>query len=588
MDNKRFFLATLLSVLLLFAFEYFMPKKEEQHTQQTVKQEQTKLLTQKVDTSHQEVADTNGPDIRLPIEADAVKGSINLRGALLDDLVLKGYRETIKPNSSLVRVLSGIKTPEPNYVQTGWLNSERNNVKFPDMNSVWKADQERLTTGHPVTLTWNNGEGLEFQKVISIDKDYMFKIEQTVKNTSDKPVSFFFYARVDRGYTPKELNGYLVHDGPIGVVDHRLEQSSYKSIREDSKAPNDVAWSKNGKGGWAGITDKYWLTAIVPQQDKDVSVTYGFTPSSVQPAVNSSDGVEKGTYKVSFTSRQLMTVAPGETVTSFGHVFSGAKEVHLLNHYEKEYHIPDFWKAVDFGWFAFLTYPIFVVLDWLNTFWGNFGLALLSFTLIVKAIFYPLASKQFHSMGKMKALQPKMKEIRERYKDDQALMNQQMMALYREQGVNPASGCLPILIQIPIFWCLYKDLYVTIEMRHAPFFGWIRDLSAPDPTNIFNLFGLLPFDPTVISPFLHIGIWPLIFGATMYLQQKLNPAVLDPIQKKMFQFMPVIFTVVLATQPAGLVIYYSWNNLLTALQQLVIQKRMDAKQNKGLKKAGKG
>ncbi|CAI3923842.1 membrane protein insertase YidC [Commensalibacter communis] len=589
MDNKRFFLATLLSVVLLFAFEYFTPKKEETHnTTQQVKQEQTKLTTQKGESSSTQVVAEAGPDIRIPINANQVKGSLNLKGALLDDLVLKNYRETIQKDSPLVRVLSAPKTKDANYVQTGWVNAEHDTTKLPDINSVWKTDQKELTPEHPITMTWDNGQGVKFEKTISIDKNYMFKFEQKVINASDKPVSVFFYGRVSRGYTPKELSGYLVHDGPIGIVDKRLEQYSYETIRKDSKAPSDISWSKNTTGGWAGITDKYWLTAIVPQQDKNVSVVYGFTPDADQTANINTDGVEKGTYQVGFTSRQPMVAAPGETVSTFGHVFSGAKVVELLNQYEKEYHIPDFWKAVDFGWFAFLTYPIFIVLDWLNNFWGNFGLALLTFTLIVKGVFYPLASKQFHSMGKMKALQPKMKEIREKYKDDQQLMNQQMMGLYKEQGVNPASGCLPILIQIPIFWCLYKDLYVTIEMRHAPFFGWIRDLSAPDPTNIFNLFGLLPFDPAAISPFLHVGIWPLIFGLTMFLQQKLNPAVLDPIQKRMFQFMPIIFTVVLATQPAGLVIYYSWNNTLTALQQLVIQKRMDAKAKKAKTKAAKG
>ncbi|CAI3925007.1 membrane protein insertase YidC [Commensalibacter papalotli (ex Botero et al. 2024)] len=589
MDNKRFFLATLLSVFLLFAFEYFTPKKEETHnTTQQVKQEQTPLSTQKVESSsNQEVAET-GPDIRVPINANQVKGSLNLRGALLDDLVLKNYRETIKKDSPLVRVLSGPKSKDANYVQTGWVNADHDTTKLPDINSVWKTDQKELTPEQPVTMTWDNGQGVKFEKTISIDKNYMFKFEQKVVNSSDKPVSVFFFGRVSRGFTPKELNGYLVHDGPIGIVDQRLEQYSYETIRKDSKAPSDISWSKNTTGGWAGITDKYWLTAIVPQQDKNVSVVYGFTPDADQSENINTGGVEKGTYQVGFTSRQPMVAAPGETVSTFGHVFSGAKVVELLNQYEKQYHIPDFWKAVDFGWFAFLTYPIFIVLDWLNNFWGNFGLALLTFTLIVKAVFYPLASKQFHSMGKMKALQPKMKEIRETYKDDQQLMNQQMMRLYKEQGVNPASGCLPILLQIPIFWCLYKDLYVTIEMRHAPFFGWIHDLSAPDPTNILNLFGLIPFDPSTISPFLHVGIWPLIFGFTMFLQQKLNPAVLDPVQKKMFQFMPFIFTVVLATQPAGLVIYYSWNNTLTALQQLVIQKRMEAKAKKASLKKAKG
>lgn len=587
MDNKRFFLATLLSVLILFAFEYFTPKPSvHKKEQQIVQQPKTEQIQSHAATIHQEVA-TVGPDIRIPFEANAVKGSINLRGAIFDDLVLKNYHETIKANSPLVRVLDNVKSKTANYVETGWLSTNNTDIQFPDSRTVWKASEEKLTPGHPLTLTWNNGQGVEFQKIISLDKEYLFHIEQKVINNSNKSLNFAFYGRVNRGYAPKEVGGYLIHEGPLGIIDNRLEQNSYKSLRENSKGTDHVAWSKNSKGGWAGITDKYWLTAIVPQQDKDVTVTYGFVPSE-QTNLSGNDETQKGIYQVGFTSRQTISVAPGETVATVGNVFSGAKEVHLLNRYEKEYHIPNFWKAVDFGWFAFLTYPIFIVLDWLNSFWGNFGLALLTFTLIVKAVFYPLASKQFHSMGKMKELQPKMKEIRERYKDDQAQMNQQMMALYKTQGVNPASGCLPMLIQIPIFWCLYKDLYVTIEMRHAPFFGWIQDLSAPDPTNILNLFGLIPFDPTVISPLLHVGIWPLIFGATMFLQQKLNPAVIDPVQKKMFQLMPIIFTVVLATQPAGLVIYYSWNNLLTAIQQLVIQKHMAAKEKKAAAKSKKG
>ncbi|MUG34659.1 membrane protein insertase YidC [Commensalibacter sp. ESL0382] len=589
MDNKRFFLATLLSVLILFAFEYFTPQtssvheNEKQVTQQTGTGQSQSNIPHEIKT----IAKVTGPEVRIPFEANAVKGSINLRGAVFDDLVLKNYHETVKADSPLVRVLDKADSKKPNYIETGWFNTDNTSVKFPDSTSVWKADEEKLTPGHPLTLTWDNGAGIEFQKIISLDKEYLFHIEQKVKNKSSQPVHFVFYGRVNRGYAPKEVGGYLMHEGPLGIINDRLEQNSYKYLRENSKGEHHIAWSQNSKGGWAGITDKYWLNAIVPQQDKNVTVHYGFVPED--HANNSGDSEnQKGTYQVGFTSQQPISVGPGEVVVTDGNVFSGAKELHLLNRYEKEYHIPNFWKSVDFGWFSFLTYPIFIVLDWLNSLWGNFGLALLTFTLIVKLVFYPLASKQFHSMGKMKELQPKMKEIRERYKGDQAQMNQQMMLLYKEQGVNPASGCLPMLIQIPIFWCLYKDLYVTIEMRHAPFFGWIHDLSAPDPTNILNLFGLIPFDPSVISPLLHVGIWPLLFGATMFLQQKLNPAVIDPVQKKMFQLMPVIFTVVLATQPVGLVIYYSWNNLLTAIQQLVIQKHMAIKEKQAISKSKKG
>lgn len=592
MDNKRLFLATLLSVLIVFAFEYLMPRP---NTQQTVnKPEQTSQRIQEKPTSDlgqvghiPQVKQESGPEMRIPIDADAVKGSINLRGAILDDLVLKNFRETVKPDSPLVRVLEPIKNAHPNFVEGGWLNTGDGSVKTPDQNSIWKANGDKITPDHPITLTWDNGQGLVFEKVISIDKNFMFTMEQRVKNNSTQSVSLYFYGRVSRAYTPVEMHGYLVHEGPIGVIDQRLEQNSYKTLRQDAKGQDHVAWSKASKGGWAGITDKYWLTAIIPQQDKDITVTYGFEADANQP-VGTKPGEEKGIYQVGFSSQKPISIGPGETVGTVANIFSGAKEVHLLERYEKSYHIPDFWKAVDFGWFAILTHPIFYILDSLNTFWGNFGLALMSFTLIVKAIFYPLASKQFHSMGKMKALQPKMQAVRERYKDDQMAMNQQIMALYKKEGVNPASGCLPMLIQIPIFWCLYKVLYVTIEMRHAPFFGWIQDLSAPDPTNLLNLFGLIPWDPTIISPMLQLGIWPLIFGLTMYLQQRLNPTPLDPMQQRMFQLMPIIFTVVLAGQPAGLVIYYSWNNLLTAIQQSIIQKHAAIKEKAKLKKEGKG
>lgn len=566
-----------------------MPQQPPAHKniQQATHQLKTEQTQSNTPHELQAVAKVDGPEVRIPFEANAVKGSINLRGAVFDDLVLKNYHETVDPKSSLVRVLDKIGSKKPNYIETGWFNTDGAQVKFPDSSSVWKADEDKLIPGHPLTLTWDNGEGIIFQKIISLDKEYLFHIEQRIKNDSDKPIHFVFYGRVNRGYTPKEIGGYLIHEGPLGIINEQLEQNSYKYLRENSKGEHYIAWSQNSKGGWAGISDKYWLNAIVPQQDKDVSVHYGFVPDE-QAGNNANSENQKGTYQVGFTSQKIITVASGEMVSTVGNVFSGAKELHLLNRYAKEYHIPDFRKSVDFGWFYYLTYPIFIVLDWLNGLWGNFGLALLTFTLIVKLVFYPLASKQFHSMGKMKELQPKMKEIRERYKGDQAQMNQQMMILYKEQGVNPASGCLPMLIQIPIFWCLYKDLYVTIEMRHAPFFGWIHDLSAPDPTNILNLFGLIPFDPIVISPLLHIGIWPLVFGATMFLQQKLNPSVIDPVQKRIFQLMPIIFTVVLATQPVGLVIYYSWNNLLTAIQQIVIQKHMAIKEKQTASKTKKG
>ncbi|RFD21120.1 membrane protein insertase YidC [Komagataeibacter melaceti] len=569
MDIKRFMVATLLSAVVLVGFEYFLP----QQNHKTVEQQApagAPALPPVADAgaapTPAAVADDGRSDPRVAIDADRVHGSLDLRGARLDDLVLKNYHETVKDGSPLVRVLEPRGKDQPNLVEVGWANVSGAQVRVPDSNTLWTADHDTLTQAQPVTLSWDNGQGQVFQITVAIDHDYMFSVTQKVINHGGEAVSLYPFSRVERGYTPVETGGYLVHEGPISVIDRRLDESSYKSLRKGAVPPGNIAWSKSGQGGWAGITDKYWLTAVVPQQDSDVAGNYAYQ----------SAGGDKGTYEVGFTARAPLVVAAGGEAATASHVFAGAKEVPLLEKYESSLHIPDFWKAVDFGWFAFLTRPIFTVLDWLNTMLGNFGLALMAFTLLVKALFFPLATKQFHSMGKMRQLQPKIKALRERYKDDQMALNQQMIGLYKQEGVNPASGCLPMLLQIPVFWCLYKDLYVTIEMRHAPFFGWIHDLSAFDPTNLFTLFGLIPWDPSVISPMLQLGLWPIAFGLTMFAQQRLNPApAADPAQQKMFQFMPIIFTFFMARQPSGLVIYYCWNNLLTMAQQTVIQRRMN-------------
>ncbi|WP_130730079.1 membrane protein insertase YidC [Komagataeibacter xylinus] len=572
MDIKRFMVATALSAVVLVGFEYFLPQQNHKTVEQQAPAPAPAPAPAAADAAATPAADQaakpDAPDPRVTIDAGRVAGSLDLRGARLDDLVLKNYHETVKDGSPLVRVLAPRGGEQPNLVEVGWTNISGGQVRVPDANTVWTADHDRLTEAQPVTLSWDNGQGQVFQIAIAIDPNYMFTVTQKVVNHGSDGVSLYPFSRVERGYTPVETGGYLVHEGPISVIDHRLDESSYKSLRKGAVPPGNIAWSKSGQGGWAGITDKYWLSAVIPQQDSDVAANYAFL----------SQGGDKGIYDVGFTARAPLVVAAGGEASTESHVFAGAKEVPLLEKYESSQHIPDFWKAVDFGWFAFLTRPIFTVLDWLNTMLGNFGLALMAFTLLVKALFFPLATKQFHSMGKMRQLQPKIKALRERYKDDQMALNQQMIGLYKQEGVNPASGCLPMLLQIPVFWCLYKDLYVTIEMRHAPFFGWIHDLSAFDPTNLFTLFGLIPWDPSVISPMLQLGLWPMAFGLTMFIQQKLNPAPsVDPAQQKMFQFMPIIFTFFMARQPAGLVIYYCWNNLLTMLQQTVIQRRMNTK-----------
>ncbi|GBQ72015.1 translocase inner membrane component YidC [Ameyamaea chiangmaiensis NBRC 103196] len=556
MDIRRFLLATILSAVVLLGFDYFMPQKAHQDAPKPVP-----------------VADRQNPapvasapsaprdDVRLPLGGGAVSGSINLRGARLDDLTLRDYRETVAKDSPNVRLLEPQGKTEANYVEIGWLNAPGGQTMVPGADTLWTADGSRLAVETPLTLHWDNGQGVTFRITLRLDRNYMFAVEQSVDNHSGQALSLYPFARVERGYTPEVTGGYLVQEGPVSVIDGRLTEGSYKTVRKDSAAPLNQSWSRQGSKGWVGITDKYWLTAVIPDQSAPIAASYGFSG---------------GTYQAGFVANAPLTVAAGASATTSSHIFAGAKEVRLLEAYEKSLHIDGFWRAVDFGWFAFLTRPIFFVLDWLNTLLGNFGLALMAFTLIVKALFFPLASKSFKSMAGMRTLQPKMQALRERHKDDPVAMNQAIMGLYKSEKINPASGCLPMLVQIPVFWCLYKDLYVTIEMRHAPFFGWIRDLSAADPTNLFTAFGLIPWDPTVLTPMLHMGIWPIVLGGTMFLMQKLNPTPMaDPAQARVFQFMPVIFAFIMARQPAGLVIYYCWNNLLTALQQRFIQHRSE-------------
>ncbi|NHN87852.1 membrane protein insertase YidC [Acetobacter conturbans] len=577
MDIRRVILATILSALVLVGFEYFMPA--EHKSPAAIEGKTTTLAAPPVAGDQPEVTSRAEAPARLPIDAVDVKGSVNLRGARLDDLVLRGYHETVQPNSPLVRLLESRSEKEPTYIEFGWYGAPGETLNLPDAHTLWTTSAQKLGSDAPVVMTWDNGAGLTFEIDLAIDRDYMFTVTQKVRNATGAPVSLVPFSRVVRAYTPVETGGMLVHEGPISVIGGRLGEESYKSLREGSTAPNYVSWSKTGTGGWAGITDKYWLAAVVPAQASAVTGTYGFDTSA-------------GAYQVGFTGQTPLVAAPNGEIQMTAHVFAGAKEVRLLERYQHEMNIPDFWKAVDFGWFAFLTRPVFFVLDWLYQFFGNFGLALLTFTLIVKAVFFPLASKGFRSAAAMRDVAPRMKELRERYKDDPVQMNQQVMQLYKKEGVNPASGCLPLLIQAPVFWCLYKVLYVTIEMRQAPFIGWIHDLSAPDPANLFNLFGLLPFDPTQFSSWLWLGAWPILYGITIWLMQRLNPATIDPAQKPVFMMMPFIFTFFMARQPVGLVIYYCWNNLLTMLQQYVILKTHARKKNEPeiippVKKSGK-
>ncbi len=570
MEQKRLFLAIALSVAILLVFQVLLPPPHRP-APQTGATRTTPAAASPVATGDVASPGTQPVSVappanapRLAIDAPRVHGSIDLVGARFDDLVLRDYHETVAPGSPLVRVLEPQRDPQPNLIQLGWAASPGAAIRIPDSNTLWHTDAKTIAPGNPATLTWDNGAGLAFSIRISVDGNYMFTIDQGVRNIGALPVQLYPWSRVSRGYTPVVAGSYLIHEGPIGVLDGVLQEIGYKATVTDSEKNNGVAQTHASTGGWAGITDKYWLSAVIPAQDQAITASYRHVPGVGPDAA--------GTYQVDTLGRDAVIVPPNGSAHVDSHVFAGAKEVHLLDAYMRDLRIPHFDKAVDFGYFYFLTKPIFFMLDWLSSQIGNFGLAILVFTLFVKALFFPLATKSYRSMSKMRLLAPRMQSIRERFKEDPTAMQRETMALYKSEGVNPASGCLPMLIQIPVFFCLYKVLYVTIEMRHAPFFGWIHDLSAPDPTNLFNMFGLLPINPTSLSPLLALGIWPMVLCVTMFLQQRLNPPPPDPAQARIFQMMPFIFTFMMARFPAGLVIYYCWNNLLTVAQQWFIMR----------------
>ena len=566
MDQQRLFIAIAISVAILLGFQVLIAPHLPQSpkpAQQVAGTQTTQTQTPTAPVQAAQAAATTVPKEvpRLPIAAHRLRGSISLLGARLDDLVLTDYRETLAPNSPDVRLLEPRSDEHPYYIQYGWSAAPGEQVKLPDNDTVWTGSGGTLSAGHPVTLTWDNGAGLTFQLTFSVDDDYMFTVQQSVRNATGAPVKLFPWSRIRRDYTPQVAGYYILFEGLLGVVDGRLQETTYANAKSEGEKRNGIAYDATATGGWAGITDKYWLTALVPDQ-------------SLASTVNFRHITEDGDrYQVDYVSREPKTIAPHDEASVTSRLFAGAKIVRLLDRYQAEDHIPNFDKAVDFGWFYFLTKPIFYCLDWLYGLLGNFGLAILAFTLFVKLLFFPLANYSYRSMSKMKLLAPKMQALRERFKDEPQRMQQEMMAMYRTEKVNPASGCLPMVVQIPVFFSLYKVIFVTIEMRQAPFYGWIHDLSAVDPTNIFNLFGLIPFNPATISPWFHLGLWPLIMGCTMFLQQRLNPPPPDPVQARLFQFMPIIFTFMLASFPAGLVIYWSWNNLLSIGQQWLIMRR---------------
>ena len=575
-DQRNLILAVAISIAIVLGFQYFyeVPRVQQLAEQQAAQQALepapvpgaeaplpsdvpappgtpvTSVTSTTVAAASRDAVLAEVPRVR--IESPRLHGSITLTGGRIDDLTLADYRETTDPESPEITLLSPAGATRAYYAEFGWVPAE-SGTAVPVATTEWRADRGTLAPGEPVTLSWDNGAGLRFTRRIALDDNYMFTVTQAVKNSGVAPVTLYPYGLISRSETPETLGFYILHEGLLGVFDGTLLEIDYDDLQEDGKQ------NVSSTGGWIGITDKYWLMALLPDQSDPFNGRFFHTLR---------DGTDK--YQVDF-QRGAVVVPAGGTAEVTDRLFAGAKEVQLINEYDEEFEIVRFDLVIDWGWYPFLTKPIFIALDYFNRWLGNFGLAILLLTVIIKALFFPLANKSYKAMSKMKKLQPKMTELRERYGDDKARMQKEIMLLYKAEKVNPMSGCLPIVVQIPVFFALYKVLFVTIEMRHAPFFGWIRDLSAPDPTSLVNLFGLLPFD----SPdFLTIGVWPLIMGLTMLLQQRLNPQPADPMQAKIMMALPIVFTFIFARFPAGLVIYWVWNNVLSIAQQWIIMRKM--------------
>ena len=487
---------------------------------------------------------------RVIFENDKIRGSISLIGSSIDDLTFKNYTNTLNGDDNVI-LLNPKQSDNGYYVETGWATTNKN-IDLPNSKSLWSIEgSNKLTPSSPVILSWTNNQNIKFLKEISIDKQYLFNIKQTIINNSDKTYNFYPYGQIIRNVAPDVTNFYILHEGLIGVFDDQLVEEDYDDIEEKK-------YSKNAQSGWLGITDKYWLTSLIPEKDKSFRSDFDY----------------KNKFRANFIETNATEVGANETKSNSIRLIIAAKEVNVIDGYAESENINKFDLAIDWGWFYFIVKPLFFAIQYFFNLAGNFGIAIIMITACIRLAFFPLANYSFRSMAKMKVLQPEMTRLKELHKEDKMKLQQEMMALYKREKVNPISGCLPIFIQIPFFFAIYKVLFVTIEMRHQPFFGWIKDLSERDPTSIFNLFGLIPWDP---PSFLLIGVWPCLMGVSMWMQQKLNPTPPDPVQAKIFMFFPLFLTVILAPFPAGLVIYWTINNILTMAQQYIIIKRTTVK-----------
>jgi len=556
MDTKNIIAAISLSAAVIILYSlFFAPNPQERkqiQSEKNITSENTDApsLEQNEEISKISRTEAINEENRILFENNNIKGSISLTGSSIDDLTFKKYTKTLNGKDNIV-LLNPKKVQNGYYVETGWVTTNKN-IKIPNSKTLWEVEgNNKLSPNSPVKLIWTNEDNIKFEKKISIDSQYLFTVEQKIINNSDKTYNFYTYGQIIRNEAPKVTNFYILHEGMLGVFDDQLIEEDYDDIEEKK-------YSINAEKGWLGITDKYWITSLVPENGKKFRAEFDY----------------KNKFRANFIETNVTEIGANQTKSNKIKIIIAAKEVDVIDGYAESLNISKYDLAIDWGWFYFIVKPLFFAIDYFFKLTGNFGIAIILITACIRLAFFPLANYSFRSMAKMKVLQPEMTRLKELHKEDKMKLQQEMMALYKKEKVNPVSGCLPIFIQIPFFFAIYKMLFVTIEMRHQPFFGWIKDLSERDPTSIFNLFGLIPWDPPT---FLLIGAWPVLMGVTMFFQQKLNPAPPDPVQAKIFMFFPLFLTVILAPFPSGLVIYWTINNVLTMAQQYVIMKKTSVK-----------
>ena len=557
-NQKNLFLAIIISMAIIFGFQLLVPQPERAPVSedQTSDQSLVDLSLQGSSSGkiidRSEVINNSG---RVAFNNSKIKGSINLAGALIDDLILMEFQETLDPTSQLIEFLNPLGSENSYYIDTGWVSSD-SSIELPSISSIWEADRNSIGINDPVKLSWTNSQDITFEKIVSLDEDYLFNVDQRVINNSKKSFDLFPYGLSKRQGIPEMQNFFILHEGPLSITDNVLEEFDYDDLKDKKKI------KLSSIGGWIGMTDKYWQTAIIANQNEPIQQTYSYS------FVENTDN-----FQTDLVGEKI-TISEGSSISHNLKLFAGPKIVSVIDRYMEEHGVLEFDRSVDFGWFYFLTKPIFNVLQFIFSYVGNFGWSIILFTFLMRICFFPLAQQSFKSMAKMKKLGPEMQRLKEQYGDDKAGMQKEMMALYKREKANPIAGCLPILLQIPVFFALYKVLFVTIEMRHAPFIGWIHDLSAPDPLGLLTLFGFVDWNVPGILQLLNIGIWPILMGISMFLQQKLNPAPVDKMQAKIFMFLPIVFTFVLGGFAAGLVIYWTTNNVLSMAQQYVIQRKI--------------